>query len=256
MATRKSRSGDLERSLALLWGEQAPGQRGPKARLNVEKIAHAAIRVADADGLEALSMQRVAAELGYTTMSIYNHIPSKDLLLEVMADVAAGEPPALDDTEDWRRAVLRWASELGDAFQAHPWVLRIPLDHAPMGPNQLAWLDRLLRHLLAAGLPEGEAMAASLHLVSAVRGMAQVNIDLTRVQASENDSEQTDIELGRLLAKVVDPRRFPALAAVNESRSRSDPEYATSAATALSRLRFGLDRFLDGIETWVARHSQ
>jgi AcrR family transcriptional regulator len=257
MATRNSRSEDLERSVALLWGEQTPGRRGPKARLSVETIARAAIRVADADGLEALSMQRVAAELGYTTMSIYNHVPSKDLLLEVMVDVAAGQPPALDDTEHWRRAVLRWASELWVGFHAHPWMLRIPLDHEPMGPNQLAWHDRLLRHLLAAGLPGNEALAASLHLTSAVRGLALLNADLTGGQATENAVEQTDIEVGRLLAKVIDPQRFPALATVNESRSRPGAEGTTGAATELpTRLRFGLDRFLDGIESWVAQRAR
>jgi AcrR family transcriptional regulator len=126
MTTRDSKGPDLERSLTLLWAGRSRGRRGPRAQLTAERIADAAIRIADADGLESLSMQRIAADLGYSTMSIYNHIPSKDLLLEVMADVAAGKPPELGSTEDFRHAVRRWVGALWTGFQTRPWLLRVP----------------------------------------------------------------------------------------------------------------------------------
>jgi len=257
MATRDSKGPDLQRSLTLLWEGRSPGQRGPRPRLNVERIAHAAIRIADADGLEALSMQRIAAELGYSTMSIYNHIPSKDLLLEVAADIAAGKPPELDSTGDFRHAVRHWVGTLWAGFQTRPWLLRVPLDHAPIGPNQLAWLDRLLQPLLAAGLIGGEARAAALHLTAVVRGTAQISMDMTSAHKTDDGHPRTEAELARVLAELIDPHSYPALAAVHAAETAGDhsgPERADGALP--TELSFGVDRFLDGVEAWVATKTR
>lgn len=241
----------LERSLALLWQEQAPGRRGPRAKLSVGRIARAGVEVADAEGLDALSMQRVASWLGYTTMSLYNHVPSKDLLLEVMADTAAGEAPELAGFDDWREAVLHWAAELWGAFQAHPWVLRIPMDHAPMGPRQLAWLDRLLHPLLGRGLAPQEAMAGALQIIASVRGAAQVDTDIAR----SSDTSEASPRMDRLMADVLDSERFPALAQVYAAGALFTPG-ADGAPAEASRsvlpphVRFGLERLLDGLDSW------
>jgi AcrR family transcriptional regulator len=256
MATRDSKGPDLERSLTLLWERRSPGQRGPRPKLSVERIADAAIRIADADGLEALSMQRIAAELGYSTMSIYNHIPSKDLLLEVVADVAAGKPPApeLDGSEDFRHAVRHWVGALWAGFQTRPWLLRVPLDHAPIGPNQLAWLDRLLQPLLAAGLVGGEARAAALHLTAVVRGTAQISMDINSAHKTDDGRPRNEAELARALAEHIDPHDYPALAAVHAAETAGDrlgDERADGEALP-TELSFGVDRFLDGVEAWVA----
>jgi AcrR family transcriptional regulator len=258
MATRDNKGPDLQRSLTLLWEGRAPGQRGPRPKLNVERIAHAAIRIADADGLEALSMQRIAAELGYSTMSIYNHIPSKDLLLEVAADIAAGKPPELDGTGDFRHAVRHWVGTLWAGFQIHPWLLRLPLDHAPIGPNQLAWLDRLLQPLLAAGLVGGEARAAALHLTAVVRGTAQIGIDINSAHKTDDGRPRTEAELTRVLAELIDPHSYPALTAVHAAETAGDRfghERADGEAMP-AELSFGVDRFLDGVEAWVAAKAR
>jgi len=233
----------VERSLELLWAGRSRGRRGPRAQLTVAKIADAAVRIADADGLEALSMQRIATELGYSTMALYKHIPSKDLLLEVVADVGAGRPPELDD--GFRTAVRQWVGALWAGFQARPWILRVPLDHTPVGPNQLAWLDRLLRPLLAAGLAGPEARAAALHLTAVVRGTAQISLQLT--------APPGDGDLARALAAVLDPAEYPALTAVHEAEAAGGPSYEPDGLPA--ELGFGVDRFLDGVEAWVARTS-
>lgn len=258
MATRDSKGPDLQRSLTLLWEGRAPGQRGPRPKLNVTRIVQAAIRIADADGLEALSMQRIAAELGYSTMSIYNHIPSKDLLLEVAADIAAGEPPELDGTGDFRHAVRHWVGALWTGFQTRPWLLRLPLDHAPIGPNQLAWLDRLLQPLLAVGLVGGEARAAALHLTAVVRGTAQISIDINSAHKTDDGRPRTEAELTRVLAELVDPHSYPALAAVHAAETAGDHlghEGADGEVLPIE-LSFGVDRFLDGVEAWVAAKTR
>jgi AcrR family transcriptional regulator len=257
MATRDSKGPDLERSLTLLWAGRSRGRRGPRPQLTVERIADAAIRIADADGMEALSMQRIAADLGYSTMSIYNHIPSKDLLLEVAADVAAGKPPELGNTADFRDAVRHWVGTLWAGFQTHPWLLRIPLDHTPIGPNQLAWLDRLLQPLLKAGLAAGEARAAALHLTAVVRGTAQISMDMGSAHKTDDGRPRTEAELAQALFELIDPNDYPGLAAVHAAETAGDQLGDTrSGGEALpAELSFGVDRFLDGIESWVAAKS-
>ncbi|MCF6473302.1 TetR/AcrR family transcriptional regulator [Nonomuraea sp. MG754425] len=252
--TNDSKEPDLQRSLTLLWSGRAEGRRGPRPQLTVEGIAQAAVRIADADGVKALSMQRIAAELGYSTMSIYNHIPSKDLLLEVVADVAAGQPPELDDTDDFRRAVRRWVAALWAGFQQRPWILHVSLGHAPIGPRQLAWLDQLLRPLLKAGLAGGEARAAALHLTAVVRGVAQISADMTSAHKTGDGIPHRESEVARALVELIDPRDYPALAAVYAAEAAAGPpEEEESLPGALS---FGVDRFLDGVEAWVAAKAR
>ncbi|WP_410657259.1 TetR/AcrR family transcriptional regulator [Amycolatopsis sp. lyj-112] len=260
MATRDSKAPDLQRSLTLLWAGRSPGRRGPRPQLTVERIAHAAILIADADGLEALSMQRIATELGYSTMSLYNHIPSKDLLLEVTADIAAGKPPEFDGSElekaDFRHAVRHWVGALWAGFRTHPWMLRLPLDHTPIGPNQLAWLDSLLQPLLKAGLPAVEARAAALHLTAVVRGTAQISLDMTSAHKTDDGRPQNETELAQALTELIDPREYPALAAVQAAESAAGPRKPEPDGQVLpAELGFGVDRFLDGITAWVAAEA-
>jgi AcrR family transcriptional regulator len=247
MAIHDDETSEMERRLALLWGARAPGRRGPRPRLSPERIAGAAIRVADTEGLEALSMQRVAAELGCAPMSLYNHVPNKDALLELMVDTAAGEPPPAADGPHWREGVLTWTDALWRTLRRHPWVLRAPVEHAPLGPRNLAWFDRLVGHLLTAGLAHGEAVSAALHLLSAIRGMAQVTADLTR---TDHGTPRDGAETARLLAQVMDPDLFPALDAVVRAGVPlgSVPEGDGPPPDT----RFGVERFLDGVEAWVS----
>ena len=84
----------LPPGLDLLWGRRERGKRGPRAGLSADAIVAAAVRVADAEGLEAVSMARVAKELGFTTMSLYRHVSGKDELLQMMWDASAQVPGA------------------------------------------------------------------------------------------------------------------------------------------------------------------
>ncbi|GAB3711870.1 TetR/AcrR family transcriptional regulator [Amycolatopsis oliviviridis] len=254
MATRDGKGPDLQRSLALLWAGRTPGRRGPRAQLSVERIARAAIQVADAEGLDALSMQRVATELGYSTMSLYNHIASKDLLLEVMADVAAAEPPGLDDAADFRDAVHQWVEALWAGFRTRPWLLRVPLDHSPIGPNHLAWMDRLLRPLLKAGLAPGEARAAALHLTAVVRGTAQLSLDMDSAHKTAGGLPHTETEVSQALTELITPEDYPALAAVHAAEATVHSGHEETGKLP-AELGFGVDRFLDGIDAWVSKRT-
>ena len=91
MAAKKAATGDepfafQTRSVELLWGQPERPNRGPKPGLSVERIVRVAIEIADAEGLPAVSMQRVASEFGFTTMSLYRYVPGKNELIDLMIE--------------------------------------------------------------------------------------------------------------------------------------------------------------------------
>src|SRR3954447_4557042 len=125
-----------------------------RAGLSVERVVQAAVELADADGLEAVSMARVAERLGFTTMSLYRHVAGKDELVRRMLDVALGQAPAFA-IPDWRTGLERWARELLAVLDRHPWGIDVPITGMLGTAAQLSWLDRGLETLADTGLDEG-----------------------------------------------------------------------------------------------------
>ncbi|MEO3825432.1 TetR/AcrR family transcriptional regulator [Actinomadura sp. B10D3] len=119
---------------------------GRRPKLTREAIVEAAIRIADAEGLDAVSIRRIASELGVRAMSLYTHIDAKEDLLDLMYDEVAGEV-LVDDRElpdDWRDAVLVLARRERDASIRHPWLLKIAGRSVRVGPNGLRHLEQSL----------------------------------------------------------------------------------------------------------------
>jgi AcrR family transcriptional regulator len=224
--------GGAPTAFELLWGADRQGARGPRRSLSVEVIARAGIAIADADGLESLSMQRVARDLGYTTMSIYTYAPSKQLLIEVMCDVAAGPPPTPRPGAAWRDHVEHWAAAAWEVFLRHPWMLRTDVPGPPVGPNQLAWLDQGIAALRRAGLPPADALSTAVYVLGAVRGLARLAIDAAH-RAGDDD---------RLAAVLT---HFPALA---EAASASGAASPWGDGGHRSIMTFGLQLLLDAVE--------
>ena len=105
-----------------LWGKRAQPTRGPKPGLSLDRIAAAAIEIADAEGLAAVSMQRVAADLGFTKMSLYRYLPGKADLVALMVERAIGEPPTVE-TRALRTGLKEWSQGLLAAYLRHPWAV-------------------------------------------------------------------------------------------------------------------------------------
>jgi AcrR family transcriptional regulator len=105
----------LPASIEAAWGVRTRPNKGPRPALSLERIVAAAVRVATTDGLQAVSMGRVAADLGVSTMSLYRYVAARDELLALMADLSFEAPPAARRPEEtWRDGLSRWAwSELG-----------------------------------------------------------------------------------------------------------------------------------------------
>src|SRR5262245_35900157 len=102
--------GGLPASIAAAWGLRERPNKGPRPALSLQRIVAAAVRVAAADGLQAVSMGRVASELGVSTMSLYRYVGAKEELLALMADLTFEAPPARRGPEEsWRDGLARWA---------------------------------------------------------------------------------------------------------------------------------------------------
>ena len=230
--------GDQRRSVELLWGATERPRRGPKPVLSLERIVGAAVAIADVHGLDAVSMERVAKEFGFTTMSLYRYVPGKAELIDLMIDLGLGEPPALDASRAWRSQLEDWARRLHSIFNEHPWALAATGRLRVMGPNELKWLEVGLHALSGTGLTASERRAACLAVLGQVRSMAQFSVNTSRLTG-----EQWERATRALMKEHggAYPELSRALAA--KPSSRRDP------------FRFGLRCVLDGIGLLVARRS-
>jgi AcrR family transcriptional regulator len=232
---------ELNLGLDMLRESPRPARR---TGLSLDRVVTAAIELADADGLEAVSMSRVAERLGFTPMSLYRHVSGKEELLLRMFDRAAGDPPPLDGDGSWRAALERWSWALLTVVRRHPWVLDLPVARPPWTPAQLAWLDAALAALAGTGLSEDEKAAAALLLNNQVFSQARFDGDVAGAGA-ELAAYTTQ------LSALVDGDRFPALRrALDAGIFDGGPDDDADADFA-----FGLGLALDGIERLVARRA-
>jgi AcrR family transcriptional regulator len=116
----------VPRLLAQAWGVAVAPQRGPKRELTHEAIVESAMSIADDEGLDAVTMARVAKSFGFTTMALYRYVTSKQDLHQLMADAVLSQSDWLVDETDWSDALHAWARKLHDAYASHQWALQIP----------------------------------------------------------------------------------------------------------------------------------
>lgn len=233
----------LPAAIEQLWGLRSPGRRGgPKPALTLERVVAAAVELADEGGLAALSMSRLAEKLGFTTMSVYRYVKSKDDLLVLCLDATIGAAPDLDPDSAWRSQLEGWAGALRGRYQQHAWMLDVPISGLPAGPNQLGWFERGLRALSGTTLIAAERASTVLLLSTFVRGQAQLVADLVRAARPESGPP---VDWAAVVTRVADKDRFPAVAEVIAGGVFEDDP----AAFPDDEFRFGLSRILDGIET-------
>jgi AcrR family transcriptional regulator len=241
----------LPASIEAAWGLRERPTKGPKRGLSLERIVEAAMKVAASDGLAAVSMGRVASELGVSTMALYRYVAAKDELLALMVDATWASPPAVPAPgESWRAGLARWAWAELEVYRRHPWVLRVPISGPPATPNQVVWLERGLRCLRDTGLAEGEKLSVMLLLTGFVRNWATLEADLAEAARAAKAAGAQDAMsgYGRLLARLTDAERFPALHAVIEAGVLDQPGDSEDLD---AEFVFGLERVLDGIEALV-----
>lgn len=200
---------ELPAEYTLLWGLREPGRRGPRAGLSVEAIGAAAIAVADAEGLAAVSMARVAQELGAGTMSLYRYVSSKDELHLLMVELAVESPPDDLHTAGWRAGLARWATSIDRMLAGHRWYMQVPMTRPPLGPRNLAWLEAGMQCLRDTPLSHNDKVQAVMTLLLIVHGNARVLGDMF---VDVDDVPQAEDSYWANLAPLLTADRFPALA--------------------------------------------
>ena len=241
----------LPASLEAAWGVRDRPQRGPKPGLSLDRIVAAGVKIAQAEGLSAVSMSRVATELGTGPMSLYRYVAAKEELLSLMVDAAYGQPPDLAGPDGWRAGLARWAWALRAGFQRHPWTVHVPISGLPILPNEVAWFEQGLRCLAGSGLREDAKSSVILLVSGYVRNAASLDADIeTAVRASGQSPDAWMSSYASTLTRLADPGRFPAIAqfaaaGVFERFDPPDTEFS-----------FGLDRILDGIGVLIGDRSE
>lgn len=236
----------LPSGIALAWGVAATPQRGPKREMSVEKIVDAAIELADREGIQAVSMSAVAKRLGYTPMSLYRYVSSKDDLLLLMQEEATGLPPeAGEESPGWRTRLRELYEAASQVYVSQPWLLSLPITGSPITPNSSAWLEAGLAALAETCLTQDERIAASLLVTGAARwkGLVMAGYE-EESRTSGLSAEEVAAREARLFDAVITVDGYPSLRRAIDAGvfiSESDP------------FDFGFERGLDGLEAYIDR---
>lgn len=234
----------LPRHLQLLWGVEPEGRRGPKPSQSIEAIGDAAVALADAGGLDAVSMKTVADSLGMTTMSLYRYVDAKDDLYAVMLDRAYGmPPPGLASRGGWRTRLEGWARAIATGLLTHPWVVTVPLTEPPTTPQVLAWTDRGLLALSPTSLTEQEKLSSLLVVDGFVRQHVNQSLSLGLVGPRTDHDLTADWPMA--VAGLVTRDRFPYLVRATPALADDEGDFFAE------ELDFGLRVVLDGIAALV-----
>ncbi|WP_033442471.1 TetR/AcrR family transcriptional regulator [Saccharothrix sp. NRRL B-16314] len=218
----------------LLWGPRQKPARAPRLALTVDRIAGAAIEVADAEGMASVSMQQVAARLDVTKMALYRHVSSKAELVAVMIESAVGEPPNLRTVPGgWRPRLITWADLMRRTWRRHPWLPAATTGERMTGPREVGWTESAVAALGDTGLDGGERMDAVFLLSGHIRNTESAATAGTQPWTAEK-------QLRDILR---DHReRFPAL---------HEATMSTAGTVRDNGWEFGLNRILDGLEVLI-----
>lgn len=204
------------------------GQAKKRPRLSPQRIVAAAMRLADAEGLDAVSIRRVAAELDGRAMSLYDHFAGKRELLASMNDEGVGEMLVAQPLpEDWREAVAVTARRMYAAFAGHPWMILLAAERLPPGPNAIKLAKQMARAVATLPLERGDVWQLQGIVNDYVVGYSFRTVGSVSADEMEAAIAPTDIV------------EFPELAALPDNlRTRS----------SIDRFDLGLQTVLDGIE--------
>jgi AcrR family transcriptional regulator len=212
-----------------------------------------AVDLADREGLAGATLPKVAKALGFTPMSLYRYVGSKDELLVLMLDSALGRPPATKPTGDWREDLRLWATAGRALNRERPWLARIPISGPPSGPNELAWLEAGLHALRGTGLDWSQKLGSLTLLNGYIRHATLLSQDLAQGRGEERDQAAAEREYARNLAELLDPADYPETAQLFTSGHFDVPAAPNADDPVLDEhFAFGLDRILDGIAAAVA----
>ena len=223
--------------------------------LSREEIVEAAIAVADAEGPDAISMRRIAREVGAGVMSLYWYVASKEELLDRMLDAIEAEIEVPEPTGDWRADLGAFAHRTRAARRQHRWAVEFIGTRPPSGPNDVRNLERLLSLLDGIGVDDyrvimGVFMTVATFVIGAVIREAQevrYQAEQERAEASMT-ADEIQAEHERFRSWFENAGRYPHIARLMEAGI--DPD---DPSTREERFQFSLDCVLDGIAARIAQ---
>jgi AcrR family transcriptional regulator len=215
----------------------------------------AAVAVADSEGLGAVSMARVAKELGFTTMSLYRHLTSKDELLQLMWNTSGLDAETLRlEGDGWRERLRHWSVLQRGVLDEHPWINEMPLAQPPVAPKSLHFVERAMEAMDDTGLTDTDKLRMIGLLTSFTLADAKMFHDAKRaaVAAARAAGEGQDAAgapwtYDALLRELADQETYPRMYRVAWSAGGGEPP------DERAEFLFGLDRILDGIQAYIDR---
>ncbi len=245
MPRYKPHVSDPVRLSQLLWSQDRPAGR---SGLSLGMIVGAGTAVARREGVDAITIRRVAAELEVAPMNLYSHIPGKAELLELMLDAWAAAVYEADDLPaaraDRRAAALFVAARNFDVAVAQPWTLEIPADRLVPGPGITAKYEAELAVFDGVGLTDVQMDHALTGLLGLASAMARNQVGLQRARAaSDRDDNQWWQQVGPALATAMRGREFPLAARVGTAASAA----ADASADPKAALDYTAGLLLDGL---------
>ncbi|MGW0801057.1 TetR/AcrR family transcriptional regulator [Streptomyces sp. NPDC002692] len=225
----------------LVWERPEPPDRPVPAPLSRDRIVRAAIRLADADGLDAVSLRKVATALDVRPMRLYGYIAGKEELLDLMVDAVHAE---IRPAGDGRREVLRSLAEsTRRAAHAHEWLADLLGGRPQLGPQALATGESVVAALDGVDLDDIMPVVAAVNAY-AIGAVRREIAERRAERATGMDERRWQVALGPYLERTFATGRFPVLATVVRDAAHLDADRT---------FRLGLDCLLDGIEARIAR---
>ncbi|WP_033337585.1 TetR/AcrR family transcriptional regulator [Catenuloplanes japonicus] len=225
----------------LVWERPEPPDRPTPGALSRDRIVRAAILLADADGLDAVSLRKVAAALEVGPMRLYGYIATKDELLDLMSDAVYAEiQPA---GEGWRAALTSLAETTRDAAHRHEWFADLLGGRPRLGPHALAQGEAVVSRMSGIHVDDVMPMVGAVNAY--VAGAVRQEITERRAERTSGlDKRQWQAAFGPYLQRLFASGRFPAMSAVVHDAAHLDADRS---------FRLGLDLLLDGIAARLAR---
>jgi AcrR family transcriptional regulator len=241
-------SGEEAGEESLIWMREEPHSRRPA--YSRERLAAAALAIADAEGFEAVSMRRVAQELGAGTMTLYHYVRSKDELITLMVDSVMGEVLVPEDEleSEWRPALAQIAERTRKAFSRHRWALDRFGDGRP-GPNGIRHFEQSLRAVSSLEVGDEDKFELIALVDDYVFGFALR-------EAQEFDEHQSggfSAEMRAFFQRELDSGAYPLIRGFLGPDASAAVDRVAESLFRAGRFERGLNRLLDGIEAELGR---
>ncbi|MEV7197127.1 TetR/AcrR family transcriptional regulator [Streptomyces sp. NPDC093510] len=224
-----------------LWERLERPAATQRASLTPQKIAAVAVKVADAEGFAAVTMRRLATELGVAPMAAYRHVSGKDDLWALMVDRVTAEIVVPEEVTGWREVLRAYAVAGRRLMLDHPWLAQLPTPHFALTPSRMALAERQLAELERHGLDADTTMAAFRTVGAYVHGVSQSEVALRQYmeENSWTDGDDTRRGLAPQMTYLMETGRYPAYRRYALGAARKDD--------AAWQFETGLDCVLDGI---------